>query len=76
MTDGNGEESIEGMGTVKKIEKGNMVTVEDDRGNKKMIHGSIEGFTIRKAGLRRTGSAIVGLDREWKGKRVLCILLE
>jgi len=76
MTNGNGEEAIEGRGTVKKIEKGNMVTVEDDRGSKKMIHGSIEGFAIKKPSHRRTSSVIIGLDKDWEGKRVLCILLE
>lgn len=65
-------------GTVKKVEKGDMITIEDSKGAKKMIHGSIEGFTIKKPRRRRleTSSVIIGLDSDWEGKRVLCILLE
>lgn len=66
-------------GNTKTIDKDDVITIEDFKGNKKMIHGSIEGFTIKKpikyVG-RRASSAIIGFDKDWGGKRVLCILLE
>lgn len=66
----------ERIGEVRKIDKGSAITIEDDKGNKKMVHGSIEGFTIKRASQKRTSSVIIGLDKDWEGKRVLCILLE
>lgn len=63
-------------GIVKKPSKGDMVTIEDTKGSKKMIHGSIEGFTIKVARQKRTSSVLIGLDSGWEGKKVLCILLE
>ncbi|NIA04046.1 MAG: hypothetical protein GWP09_01720 [Nitrospiraceae bacterium] len=63
---------------VKKIEKENFVTVEDSKGNKYFVHGSINGVAVKVAGkgVRKTHSIIVGLDNSWIGKKVLCVLLE
>ena len=66
------------MGTIKKVDKESFVTVEDSRGNKYFVHGSINGVVVKTAGkgVRKTHSIIVGLDNEWIGKKVLCVLLE
>ena len=63
---------------VKKVGNENVVTVEDKKGNKFFVHGSINGLVVKQAtsGSRKKYSCIVGLDSNWIGKKVLCILLE
>lgn len=62
--------------------EGDYITLEDSGGTKKMIHGTIEGFTVKRAqkqgitSKQRIPSTIKGLDGSWADKRVLCILLE
>ena len=67
---------ISEKGEVKKIRKGECVTISDDAGNKKMIHGSMEGFAVRQTTSVRRNIVIRGLDKSWLGKKVLLVLLE
>ena len=50
------------------------VTFEDAKGNKIMIGGSINGFAIRN--VAQYHPRIRGLDKDWKGKRVIVVLLD
>ena len=59
-----------------KIEKTSHITVQDGSGNKFFVHGRIGGFSLKKATERRKSTVIVGLDDNWIGKKVLCILVE
>lgn len=68
---------MEAEGLNKSQEKEEVIIITDKQGNKKIIGGSIEGFTIKKP--RKTVSkscAITGLDSNWADKKTLCILLE
>ena len=59
-----------------KIEKANHITVQDGSGNKFFVHGRIGGFSLKRATEKRRSAVIVGLDDNWIGKKVLCILVE
>ena len=63
---------------VKKVEKAGIITIEDSKGNKFFIHGSIGGLTVKQAvaGKKKNYSYIIGLDSDWIGKKILCIMLE
>jgi len=64
---------------VKRIEKAGITTIEDDKGNKFFIHGSIGGIAVKQAvaGSRKKNfSCVIGLDSDWIGKKILCIMLE
>jgi len=64
---------------VKKVEKGSVISIEDKKGNKFFIHGSIGGITVKQAiagNRKKTFSCIIGLDSSWIGKKVVCIMLE
>jgi len=63
---------------VKKVEKGSVISIEDKKGNKFFIHGSIGGITVKQAvaGKKKNYSYIIGLDSDWIGKKILCIMLE
>lgn len=67
----------------KKVERESMVTVEDSGNMKISVRGCLKEFTVRKAIRKGKGrppqiasSAVIGLDEDWEGKEVLCILLE
>ena len=57
-------------------EEGGCVTISDDVGNKKMVKGTIDGFSVRQTTSSRRNIAIHGLDKSWLGKKVLLVLLE
>lgn len=53
-----------------------MITVTDDLGNKKILRGTIEGFSIKKTKKTKLkGVTISGLDGDWSGHNILCIFL-
>lgn len=53
------------------------ITITDSEGNKKIVGGSIGGFAVKRPQKTMTGSArINGLDSDWAGKKVFCILME
>jgi len=54
-----------------------IVVVEDKRGNKHFVKGSINGIAIKQVkGKRKKSGHIIGLDSDWVGRKILCILLE
>jgi len=54
-----------------------IVVVEDKRGNKHFVKGSINGIAIKQVrGKRKKSGRIIGLDSDWVGRKILCILLE
>ena len=68
-----------GNDKVRKVERASIITIEDGKGNKFFVHGSIGGLTVKQAvaGSRKKNfSCIVGLDSDWIGKKILCIMLE
>jgi len=68
---------LEGIIRLLKEESG-CVTISDDIGNKKMVKGTIGGFSVRTAVTRKKlpGVCITDLDWSWMGGKVLCLLIE
>jgi len=58
-------------------EEGGCATISDDIGNKKMVKGTIGGFSVRTAVTRKKlGVSIADLDQSWQNGKILCIFLE
>jgi len=67
-----------------KQELDSQVTFHDAKGNKIMVGGSINGFAVRHVKFPKNivgrdigiSGRVSGLDRSWRDKKVLVILLE